>query len=448
MFYQKELETIPLEKLRNLQDMRLRDLLRLLTTQVPFYNRKFREEGVRLPDIKGVGDLYKLPFTKKDDLRENYPFGLFTMKVEDVARIHVSSGTTGKPTVVGYSKNDLNVFSEVVARSLCAAGCRPGMMLQNSYGYGLFTGGLGLHYGAEKFGMTVVPVSGGMTERQLLLLRDFKPEAISCTPSYAQTLAEEIRSRNISVEELNLKFALLGAEPWTEAIRKEVEAGLNVSATNLYGLSEIIGPGVSQEDFEEKGTGSYVWEDHFFPEVVDKDSGEPLPEGKQGVLVFTTLTKEAMPLLRYWTNDITSIYYDRSYKRTHIKMGPIVGRSDDMLIIRGVNLFHTQIESLLEEFDGLSASYQLIVTRESKMDEAEVHVEIEEKYFRSIGSPDFSEIDGHLSNEILNILHKNFIRKIKGETGLTMKVTFLIPGKIPRSEGGKLSRIKDLRKML
>lgn len=237
----------------------------------------------------------------------------------------------------------------------------------------------------------------------------------------------------------------MGAEPWTETIRQEVEKGLHVSATNIYGLSEIIGPGVSQEDYEEKGTGSYIWEDHFFPEVVDKDTGEPLPEGKQGVLVFTTLTKEAMPLLRYWTNDITCIYYDKSFKRTHIKMGPVAGRADDMLIIRGVNLFHTQIEDLLKNIEELSANYQLIVTREKTMDEVEVAVETEDNYYRNIGCPAISP-ESMESNEHLKALHNRLIQRIKGEIGLTMKVSLCAPGSIPRSEGGKLNRIKDLRK--
>jgi len=445
MYFNKEIEKLSLSKLRKLQDERLRNTVSLLYERVPFYKMKFTEAGIKPADINGVGDLHKLPFTKKTDLRDNYPFGLFTIPIEKISRIHASSGTTGKPTVVGYSENDINVFSEVVARSLYAAGGRPGMMLQNSYGYGLFTGGLGLHYGAERLGMTVVPVSGGMTERQLLLLQDFKPEMISCTPSYAQTLAEEIRKRGISLQDLKLKYAVLGAEPWTEAIRHEVEKGLNVSATNLYGLSEIIGPGVSQEDFEEKGTGSYVWEDHFFPEVVDKDSGEPLPYGEKGVLVFTTLTKEAMPLLRYWTNDITYIYYDKHAKRTHIKMGPILGRADDMLIIRGLNLFHTQIEELIQDIEELNANYQLVVTRESKMDEVEVLVELNEKYYADIGFPEIIT-DKEESNEHLQTLQNNFINKIKGKIGLSMKVTLSAPGNIPRSEGGKLSRIKDLRK--
>ncbi len=445
MYFNKEIEKLSLTKLRKLQGERLKKTVELLYNRVPFYKHRLSEFGIRPSDIKGVDDLHKLPFTKKTDLRDNYPFGLFTIPQEKISRIHVSSGTTGKPTVVGYSENDINIFSEVVARSLYAAGGRPGMMLQNSYGYGLFTGGLGLHYGAERLGMTVVPVSGGMTERQILLLQDFKPEMISCTPSYAQTLAEEIRRRGISLEDLNLKYAVLGAEPWTEAIRDEVEKGLNVSATNLYGLSEIIGPGVSQEDFEEKGTGSYVWEDHFFPEVVDKDTGEPLPYGEKGVLVFTTLTKEAMPLLRYWTNDITYIYYDKSAKRTHIKMGPILGRADDMLIIRGLNLFHTQIEELIQDIEELNANYQLVVTRESKMDEVEVLVELNEKYYADIGFPEI-KMEKPEANDKLQTLQDHFTNKIKGKIGLSMKVTLSAPGNIPRSEGGKLNRIKDLRK--
>lgn len=445
MVFQPDIETLPLPRLRKLQNERLQNVLNLLYRKTPFYKDKFDQAGIKPSGIKRVEDLFKVPFTHKSDLRDHYPFGLFTMPAKKVTRIHVSSGTTGKPTVVGYSAKDLEIFSEVVARSLAAAGGRPGMMIQNAYGYGLFTGGLGLHYGAERLGMTVVPVSGGMTERQLLLLRDFKPEMISCTPSYAQMLAEELRKRGIPLEEINLKFAVLGAEPWTEAVRREVERGLNVSAVNIYGLSEIMGPGVSQEDHEEKGTGSTIWEDHFFPEVVDKNTGEPVSDGKAGVLVFTTLTKEAMPLVRYWTNDITHIYYDKSSKRTHIKMGPILGRADDMLIIRGVNLFHTQVEDLLKDVKELSASYQLIVTREGALDEVEVAVELNEQYYRNIGSPIISPENIEL-HETLRFLQQGFSNKIKEAIGLTMKVTLCRPGTIPRSEGGKLNRIRDLRK--
>jgi phenylacetate-CoA ligase len=333
---------------------------------------------------------------------------------------------------VGYNAHDIAVFTEVVARSLAAAGGKKGMVLQNAYGYGLFTGGMGIHYGGEKLGMTVIPISGGLTDRQLLIMEDLKSEMICCTPSYAQTLAEELTKRHISHDRLNLKYAVLGAEPWTETIRQTVETGLGVSATNIYGLSEIIGPGVSQEDFEEKGTGSYIWEDHFYPEIVDKDTGEPLPHGEYGVLVFTTLTKQAMPLLRYWTNDITNIYYDHSEKRTHIKMGAIRGRSDDMLIIRGVNLFHTQVEAILQDIEALSANYQLIVSRTSAMDDVEVKVEI-------------SETHAHVSEDKMKDIQGHFSKKIKDTIGLSMKINIVKTGHIPRSEGGKLSRIVDLR---
>ncbi|HAR68253.1 MAG TPA: phenylacetate--CoA ligase, partial [Thermus scotoductus] len=332
--YQPELETLSREKLRALQEERLSNIVAYVYERVPFYRRLLDEAGVDPKGVRTLEDLPKLPFTKKDHLRENYPFGLFAVPREKLARIHASSGTTGKPTVVGYTKNDLQVFAEVVARSLAAAGARPGMMLHNAYGYGLFTGGLGLHGGAEALGMTVVPVSGGMTERQLMLIQDFRPEVISCTPSYAQTLAEEFRKRGVSPKELSLEYAVLGAEPWTETIRKQVDEGLGVRSTNIYGLSEIIGPGVANECVEER-QGSHIWEDHFLPEVVDPDSGEPLPEGQVGVLVFTTLTKEAMPLLRYWTGDLTFLTYEAcSCGRTHVRMGPILGRTDDMLIIR------------------------------------------------------------------------------------------------------------------
>ena len=434
IFYNQHIETLPLEKLRKQQNDHLKFLLEYLDRNVPFYRSLFEEVGVTIANIKGVEDLHKLPFTKKDDLRANYPFGLFAVSQEKINRIHCSSGTTGKPTIVGYTRGDIDVFTEVVARSLMAAGARPGMKLHNAYGYGLFTGGLGLHYGAEKLGMSVIPVSGGMTDRQLMLLEDFESEMISCTPSYALTLSEEIKKRGVTT---NLKYAILGAEPWTDTLRQEVENGLGVKATNIYGLSEIIGPGVSQEDYEEQN-GSHIWEDHFFPEVVDKDTGEPLPEGKDGVLVFTTLTKRGMPLLRYWTNDITHLFYDSDSKRTHIKMGPIKGRADDMLIIRGVNLFHTQVEELLKEQSNLSTNYQLVVTREGNLDEVEVRVEFVEEIYRSI------QFDR--DHELVLKTGKELSSKIKDNIGLSMRVSILPENEVPRSAGGKLSRIDDQRK--
>lgn len=440
--FNKEIELMPIDQLRRLQNGRLQHQVRTLYSKVPFYKNMFDQKGLSPDDIKTVEDLHKIPFTKKDALRDNYPFDLFTIPRSEVARLHCSSGTTGKPIVVGYTLQDIELFSEVVARSLAAGGCAPGMLMQNAYGYGLFTGGLGLHYGAEKLGMTVLPISGGGTEKQLMLMQDFQSDAICCTPSYALTLAEEIRKRNIDRSRLNLKYAILGAEPWTESIRAEVETGLGVTATNIYGLSEIIGPGVSQEDHEEKGSGSYIWEDHFYPEIVDKDTGEPLPYGQQGVLVFTTLTKEAMPLLRYWTNDITSIYYDKSAKRTHIKMAPIAGRADDMLIIRGVNLFHTQVESVLEYIPELSANYQLIVSKSGTMDEVEVRIEVDQDLFDALNK------DGNavLEHDRITRAIEQLKKKIKDDIGLSMKATLATPGAIPRSEGGKLNRIVDQRK--
>ncbi len=436
--YNKEIETLPLNKLRKLQNERLQNVINQIYRNVPFYKKTFDAAGLRPSDIKGVQDLHKIPFTKKTDLRDNYPFDLFAVPQNEIVRIHASSGTTGKPTVVGYNRHDLKVFDEVVARSLVAGGAKAGMKLHNAYGYGLFTGGLGMHGGATKLGMGVIPVSGGMTDRQLMIIQDFQPEVICCTPSYAQTLGEEIKKRGISLDDLNLKYAILGAEPWTETIRSQVEKSLNVNATNIYGLSEIIGPGVSQEDFEEKGTGSYIWEDHFYPEVVHRDTGEPLPYGEEGVLVFTTLTKQALPILRYWTNDICSIYYDSNAKRTHIKMSSIKGRSDDMLIIRGVNLFHTQVEVLLQDFELLAANYQLIVTREGTMDNVKLEVEVIEDLS--------NQIDGDfLENDKIQHLTSALSKKIKNNIGLSMKVELKKYDTIPRSAGGKLSRIKDLR---
>ena len=403
-------------------------MLHRIYEQVPFYKSLFDSKRISPNDIKGVEDLHLLPFTRKDDLRTNYPFRMFSSPMEEIRRIHASSGTTGKPTVVGYTAGDLEIFDEVVARSLVCAGARAGMKLHNAYGYGLFTGGLGMHGGATKLGMAVIPVSGGMTDRQLRILVDFQPEVMCCTPSYAQTLAEECKKRGIDPAELAVQYAILGAEPWTEAIRHQVEEGLQVNATNIYGLSEIMGPGVSQEDYEEKGTGSYIWEDHFYPEIVDKDTGEVLPYGEEGVLVFTTLTKEGMPLLRYWTNDICSIYYDKNAKRTHIKMSAIRGRADDMLIIRGVNLFYTQVEEIIEEFEFLQPNYQLIVTREGTLDEVTVKVEVAEG---------LDSDNRTFSDQLFN--------KIKNTIGLTMKVLTVPYGSIPRSEGGKLNRVLDKR---
>lgn len=429
-----EIETLPINKLRKLQNERLVNTLNRVSKSVPFYKRIFEENNINPDSIRSVNDIHRLPFTTKEDLRQNYPFGLFAVPQSEIIRIHASSGTTGKPTVVGYTRNDIKTFAEVNARSLAAAGALPGMKLHNAYGYGLFTGGLGLHYGGELLGMSVVPVSGGMTERQLLLLQDFKSEVICCTPSYAQTLAEIIVERGLK-EKIGLKYAVLGAEPWTETIRNEIEKTLDIKATNIYGLSEIIGPGVSQEDVDERGSGSTIWEDHFFPEIIHLESGESLPYGEEGILVFTTITKEGMPVLRYKTNDITSIYYDSNSKRTHIKMGPIKGRADGMLIIRGVNFFHTQVEELIDEIEEMSPNYLVIVSKDKNMDQVEIKVELEKRYYDS---------DSDLE-DLKKLLIGKLKQKIKDTIGLSMDISIAEYGRIPRSEGGKLSRVVDNR---
>jgi phenylacetate-CoA ligase len=441
-----QIETWPREKLRLLQDEQLRQMVSYVYERMPFYKQMFDDHGLKPGDVRSIEDLPKLPFTKKQDLKDHYPFGLLAVPREQIIRVHASSGTTGKATVVCYTRNDIELFSEVMARSFVAAGARPGMILHNAYGYGLFTGGLGTHYGGEKLGLAVVPVSGGMTQRQVTLILDFRPEVICCTPSFAQTLGEEFKKRGVSPEEISLKYGLLGAEPWTETIRADVDAKLGIRSTNLYGLSEILGPGVSQECIESRA-GSHIWEDHFYPEVVDPDTGELLPDGKEGVLIFTHLTREAMPLLRYWTNDITYLTHKPcECGRTHVRMGPIRGRSDDMLIIRGVNLYPTQIEEVLKGIPEVVPHYQVIVKREGTLDEVEVKVEVSENVFREVAqdaiADDIMEIDSRIQG-----LCKGIQYQIKGTIGLNMKVILVPPGTIPRSEGGKLRRVVDLRKL-
>jgi phenylacetate-CoA ligase len=407
-----------------------------------FYKKLWNESSINIRNVKSIEDVSRFPFTYKDDLHNNYPFGLLAVPQQDILRIHCSSGSTGKPTVVAYTKNDLAIFSEVVARSLCCAGAKPGMKLHNAYGYGLFTGGLGLHYGAELLGMSVIPVSGGMTERQIMLLQDFKSEMICCTPSYALVLADAITKTDPQLKSVNVKFALLGAEPWTEAIRQELEKKLKVTATNIYGLSEIIGPGVSNEDFEEK-SGSHIWEDHFYPEVIDIDTKEVLPEGKDGIIVFTTLTKKGMPLMRYVTNDICNLFYDKASKRTHIKMSGIKGRHDDMLIIRGVNLFHTQVEALLQRHEEFSNNYQLIIEKENKLDKVTVAIELNEYLYNEYSN---TIENTQQDNDHLRKIKARLEESIKDNIGLTMNVILKDFNSLPKSEGGKLKRVIDKRK--
>ena len=444
--FNKEIETMPRESLRALQSKRLHNTVDYVYHQVPYYRETLDRAGVTPNAIRSIEDLHKLPFTKKQTLRDYYPFGLLAVPRENLMRIHASSGTTGKPTVVCYTSNDVDVFAEVNARSLAAAGAKPGMILHNAYGYGLFTGGLGIHYGGERLGMTVVPVSGGATQRQITLILDFKPEVICCTPSYAQTLGEEFKKRGISPEEISLKVGLLGAEPWTETIRDAVEASLGIAATNIYGLSEVIGPGVSQECIEARA-GSHVWEDHFYPEVVNPETGEPLLDGKEGVLVFTHLTREAMPLLRYWTGDITYLSHEVCpCGRTHVRMGPIRGRADDMLIVRGVNLYPTQVEEILKGIPEVTPHYQLVVTRVSTLDAVEVKVELTDEVFRHVAQDVIAD-DVIVADHAMHALRNKIESLIRDTLGLGLTVTLVPPGTVPRSEGGKLRRVEDKRNL-
>lgn len=407
MIFEPELETMPRAELEKLQLERLK----------------------KLADAESLDDLRPLPFTRKEDLRDSYPLGRLAVPRDQVRRIHGSSGTTGKPTVVPYTSADLDLFARAVARCLAAAGARPGMTLHNAYGYGLFTGGLGFHDGGARLGLTVVPVSGGMTERQLTLILDLRPEILACTPSYALTLACAFSERGVSPRENPLQIALLGAEPWTEAARREIDTGLGVRAVNVYGLSEIIGPGVSGECAEERN-GLHVQEDLFLAEIVDPESGERLPDGEQGVLVLTTLTKEALPLVRYWTGDICSL--DRSpcsCGRTLARMSAPAGRADDMLIIRGVNLYPSQVESILGRLPGLTPHWRLVVDRPETLDVATVEVET-------------AEPQAAASNELRARAEGLLAQTI----GCTIGVVLKEPGELPQSEGGKLQRVEDRRR--
>jgi phenylacetate-CoA ligase len=433
VIFEPELEAMPRERLLELQAERLGSLIATLKERVPLY--RDRLGGVEPGDLRSPDGLRELPFTRKDDLRDTYPFGLLAAPLSEVARIHASSGTTGKPTVVAYTSADIDVFARVVARSLAMAGAEPGMMLHNAYGYGLFTGGLGLHYGGERLGLTVVPVSGGMTERQLTLIADLRPDVIACTPSYALTLAQSFRERGVEPDEISLRFAVLGAEPWTEHMRAEIDAGLGVRGTNVFGLSEIIGPGVSAECVEER-SGSHVNEDHFLPEIVDPETAEPVPAGKRGVLVVTTLTKQALPLLRYWTGDVTSLSYEPcSCGRTLVRMGPIVGRTDDMLIVRGVNVYPTQVGAVLAQVPELTPHFGLVVRRDGTLDEVEVLAEVSsEVAAAAVGSA-----------ELLPALTDRVESLIRETIGCSMAVRLVGPGEAPRSDGGKIQRVQDLR---
>lgn len=427
-----EQETLPREDLQNLQLHRLRTTVERCYQTVNYYREAMDELGVKPSHIQSVADVRLLPFTKKENLRENYPFGMFAVPTDQVVRIHASSGTTGKPTVVGYTRRDIRTWARVVARCLAAAGMRPGDRLHNAYGYGLFTGGLGLHYGAEELGVMVTPISGGQTQRQIMLIRDFEPTGLSCTPSYALNLAETAEDMNVDLRKLPLKVGVFGAEPWTEEMRYELESRLGIDAIDIYGLSEVIGPGVGIECLEAKD-GLHVFEDHFLIEAVDVNTGQPVPNGEPGEIVITSLTKEAFPVIRYRTRDI-SVLNPAPCRcgRTHVRMQRVTGRTDDMLIIRGVNVFPSQVEAILMQTETLSPFYQLEISRENNLDLLTVNVE---------GSPPLVAQGRDAMNRVAHKAQKD----IKDFIGVTAKVVVKATGEIPRSEG-KAVRVVDHRK--
>ena len=432
MYYQKEIETASKEELEKIQNERLLWTVKHVYENVPFYREKMEEAGVKPEDIRTKDDLKKLPFSYKKDLRDTYPFGLFAVPMDDVVRLHASSGTTGKQIVVGYTQNDLDMWEDCIARAYAAAGVDSTDMVHIAYGYGLFTGGFGIHSGATKLGATVVPASSGNTERQLTLLKDFQPTVLACTPSYAMHIAEEMEKHGMSKDDFNLKSGIFGAEPWTEAMRKSIEEKLGINAFDIYGLTEVMGPGVAFE-CEEK-SGMHINEDHFIVEVIDPDTGEGLPEGEQGELVFTSLSKEAFPVIRYRTRDIGMLSRKKcSCGRTLVKMSKPRGRTDDMLIIRGVNVFPSQIETVLLE-KGFEPNYQIVVDREGNFDSFEIRVEITKEMFTDT-------IKGMTDKT------RELTEALKSRLGISPKVKLVEPNSIPRSEG-KAVRVIDKRKLV
>ncbi len=427
------METMSRDQMRVVQSERLRDTVERVYYNIPYYRQRMQEMGLAPEDIKSVDDLKHLPFTTKSDLHDNYPFGLFAVPMSEIIRIHASSGTTGKATVVGYTRHDIGIWSEVMARTFTAAGAGKSDFIQIAYGYGLFTGGLGAHYGGEKIGATVIPISGGNTKRQLQLMEDFGTTVLACTPSYAAYLAETIEESGISRDKLKLRVGVFGAEPWTENMRREIEKRLRIKAIDIYGLSEVIGPGVSFEC--EHQCGLHINEDHFIPEIIDPDTLEVLPEGELGELVFTTITKEGLPLIRYRTRDLTRLNFDKcACGRTIVRMNKCTGRSDDMLIIRGVNLFPSQIESVLMEMDETTPHYLLVVDRVNNLDTLELQLEVEDRFY--------SDTIGELQ-----ALRKKITHAVESATGLSVNVKLVEPKTIERSEG-KAKRVIDKRKLV
>ncbi|MFZ5797937.1 MAG: phenylacetate--CoA ligase family protein [Thermodesulfobacteriota bacterium] len=428
-----EIETLPRAGLEAIQLRRLQLLVGRVYERVAPYREKMDQAGIKPSDIRSLADLSKLPFTTKDDLRDNYPFGLFTVPLEQVVRVHASSGTTGKPTVVGYTAEDINTWAEVMARCLAMAGVTSGDMVHNAYGYGLFTGGLGAHYGAERLGATVIPVSGGNTKRQITIMRDFGSTVLLSTPSYALNLADAMADVGVTPDQLKLRVGIHGAEPWSLNMREEVEHKLGIRALDIYGLSEVIGPGVAME-CPHSERGMHVLEDHFLPEIVDPKTFEPLPPGELGELVFTTLTKEAFPIIRYRTKDLSRLYVEPCpCGRTLVRMEKVTGRTDDMLIIRGVNVFPSQVEHVLMGIEGVEPHYQIEVRREGNLDTMEVKVEVSDQVF-------------HDEVKVLESMARRIQAEIKDLLGVTCKVKLVEPRTIQRSEG-KAQRVIDHRKI-
>jgi phenylacetate-CoA ligase len=426
--YDPDAEYMSREALTTLQTTRLKQTLERVYSDVPHYRKKFDAASVKPSDFQSLADISRFPFTVKTDLRDNYPFGMFAVPREQVLRVHASSGTTGKPTVVGYTQRDLDTWSDLMARCFACAGALPGQIVHNAYGYGLFTGGLGAHYGAERLGCTVVPVSGGGTERQVTLINDFNADVLCATPSYALNIAEVAEQMGVDIRKSSLKMGLFGAEPWSDAMRVDLERRLGIKAVDVYGLSEVLGPGVACECASVQ-SGLHGWEDHFLFETVDPETLQPVPMGEPGELVITTLTKEALPMIRYRTRDITRLNDEPcACGRTHVRIMRVTGRNDDMVIIRGVNVYPSQLEAVLVGFPGLAPHYQIVLTRERALDVMTVEVEL---------APDFGGDPKRKADEV--------VHHIKSMIGVTCTVTPKGPGEVPRSQG-KAVRVKDQRK--
>jgi phenylacetate-CoA ligase len=435
MIYNEEFETLPREAIEALQLKRLQQITQRVYHTVAHHKKRFDEAGVKPDDVKTLADIKLLPFTTKKDLTENYPFGLFAVPMSSIVRLHASSGTTGRPVVVGYTRRDIEIWSELMARCFVAAGLTKNDIVHNAFGYGLFTGGLGFHYGAERIGASVIPISGGNTKRQLLLLQDFGPTVLCCTPSYALNLAATGKAMGIEMKSLKLRIGLVGGEPWSEKMRQEIENALNIVALDVYGLSEVMGPGISTECIEAR-QGMHIFEDHFIVETINPETGEVLPCGQEGELVFTTLTKEAFPLIRYRTGDISCLSAASCRcGRSLMRMDRVKGRSDDMLIIRGVNVFPSQLETVLAGIEGLAPHYEFVVDRKGCLDTLELHVEISEKSFAQ-------------SDEVktLQNIERRIVKDIKDYIGITAKVKLVEPMSLKRLEG-KASLIIDKRSL-